>query len=64
MVRGGVVDDAMAQQRPVLHQPEHVFPQIVFGAARPRPEPLWQGRGGAGTFALQNTRKFAPGRRL
>jgi hypothetical protein len=23
MVRGGVVDDAMAQQRPILHQAEH-----------------------------------------
>src|SRR6185437_2365426 len=26
MVRGGVVNDAMAQQRPILHQAEHGIP--------------------------------------
>ena len=28
--RGGVVDDAMAQQRPILHQAEHGIPLLVI----------------------------------
>jgi len=27
---GGVIDDALAQQRPALHQPEHGIPSLVL----------------------------------
>jgi hypothetical protein len=32
MVRGGVVNDAMAQQRPILHQAEHGVPLSMRGS--------------------------------
>ncbi len=37
VIGGGVVDDAMAQQRPVLHQPEHGIPLLR------RLSPFWAG---------------------
>ncbi len=35
MVDGGMVDDAMAQQRPILHQAEHGIPLSVRRAVEP-----------------------------
>ena len=35
MVHGGVVDDAMAQQRPILHQAEHGVPLLTIEILRP-----------------------------
>jgi hypothetical protein len=32
MVRGGVINDAMAQQRPILHQAEHGVPLSMRGS--------------------------------
>ena len=38
--RGGMVDDAMAQQRPILHQAEHGIPLLVLSSLGRRPSPV------------------------
>ena len=51
MKLGGMVDDAMAQQRPILHQAAHGIPLLVYSFLDRRPSPaglrLAAGSGGA-----------------
>jgi hypothetical protein len=38
-IHGGVIDDAMAQQRPVLHQPKHSLPPLTARPCEGEPRP-------------------------